>query len=184
MSQKVEIITDESGNKKSVVMPYALYERLITELATHNESLDKVMEAVTAIVQAQECRVESKASANVVDTKPSTDLLDEFDAAPPKPKDPKQDILRYQRARGYFTETGGFWVLEGSVARFMVSNAFEAIESLVTLRRKLIDEGVLGSDPNFPDYVFMRDCYFSSASAAACIVDGNARNNPSVWKKK
>src|SRR5688572_28678319 len=106
MSQKDEIITDEAGNKKSVVMPYALYEQLITALAAHYESLDKVMEAASAIVQAQECRVESKAPARatemksssdveskaparVAETKPSPDLLDELDLAPPKPKDPK-----------------------------------------------------------------------------------------------
>ena len=114
MTDKVEIITDASGNKKSVVLPYALYEQLITALAAHNESLDKVMEAASTIVQAQEYRVESKAPARVADTKSSSEVeakapaklaeskssidLSELDASQ-KPKDPKQEILRYQRAR-------------------------------------------------------------------------------------
>ncbi len=204
MSQKVEIITDEAGNKKSVVMPYAMYEALITALAAHDETMDKLMKTASALVESQVVRVESKAprvesqaarvesraprieSPAPPQTPPPIQTQERPDALSPlseAPKDPRQDIRCYQRAKGYFTETGGFWVLEGSIARFHVSNAFEAVEALVTLRRKLIDEGVLATDPNFPEYVFMRDCYFHSASAAACIVDGNARNNPSVWRK-
>ena len=183
MNTSVEIILDEQGNKKSVLMPYALYEQLIQTLAAHDESLGKVMRIASLMVESQQTRVESKSSPQIT-AGAAPPAVSHMPDAPVQPIDPKQDLRSYQRARGYFTETGGFWVLAGSIARFNVSNAFESIESLVTLRRKLIDEGVLASDPNYPDYIFTRDCYFSSASTAACIIDGNARNNPAVWKKR
>ena len=183
MTDKVEIFTDAAGNKQSVMMPFHLYERLLSALTAHETSMNVLMGIATQMVELQEIHTASPTVAAAA-ALPESQVLADTVPLSPASKDPKQDIRSYQRARGYFTETGGFWVLEGSVARFIVSNAFEAIESLVTLRRKLVDEGVLVNPDDFPDYVFTRDCYFPSASMAACIVDGNARNSPSVWRKK
>jgi Domain of unknown function (DUF4357) len=184
MRDQVEIITDEAGNKQSVLLPYAMYEELVIALAAHDETMDKLMKMASAMVESQALRVEANTQSPTSTTMQARDSVHDLSLSPEPAQDPKQDIQSFQRARGYFTETGGFWMLAGSIARFNVSNAFEAVESLVTLRRKLVDEGVLASDPNYPDYIFTRDCYFNSASTAACIVDGNARNSPDVWRKK
>jgi len=74
----------------------------------------------------------------------------------------------------------GFVVLKGSKAA--VSTASSMFSIFVTLRQRLIDEGVL---LNKGDYMEFTDDYiFSSPSTAATMVMGRVANGLSEWKSK
>lgn len=100
-----------------------------------------------------------------------------------KPKQ-KQEIFSIKAARGADGQgeptSDGFVVLKGSKAAG--STVTSMTSNFLTLRRKLIDEGVLvdkGEYLEFPD-----DYIFSSPSTAASIVLGRNANGLTEWKLK
>lgn len=100
-----------------------------------------------------------------------------------KPKQ-KQEIFSIKAARGADGQgeptSDGFVVLKGSKAAG--STVTSMTSNFVTLRQKLIDEGVLvdkGEYLEFPD-----DYIFSSPSTAASIVLGRNANGLTEWKLK
>jgi hypothetical protein len=100
-----------------------------------------------------------------------------------KPKQ-KQEIFSIKAARGADGQgeptSDGFVVLKGSKAAG--STVTSMTSNFVSLRQKLIDEGVLvnkGEYLEFPD-----DCIFSSPSTAASIVLGRNANGLTEWKLK
>jgi hypothetical protein len=100
-----------------------------------------------------------------------------------KPKQ-KQEIFSIKAARGADGQgeptSDGFVVLKGSKAAG--STVTSMTSNFVSLRQKLIDEGVLvnkGEYLQFPD-----DCIFSSPSTAASIVLGRNANGLTEWKLK
>lgn len=100
-----------------------------------------------------------------------------------KPKQ-KQEIFSIKAARGADGQgeptSDGFVVLKGS--KVAGSTVASMTSNFVTLRQKLIDEGVLvdkGEYLEFPD-----DYIFSSPSTAASIVLGRNANGLTEWKLK
>jgi len=89
------------------------------------------------------------------------------------------ELLYFWGAVGYRTDTGAFCVRKGSPARSYVRDSYK----YTSLRNKLIREGVLSPDNGGSNYKFTVDYHFSTRSAAACIVSGQMRSGPDVWKK-
>lgn len=93
----------------------------------------------------------------------------------------QKDFRTYKQAKGYYTRHRRFCVMAGSKARGYVTDALRNLKPrLVQLRDHLINEGILKEERK-GDYRFASDYEFSSASAAACIVDGNPRSGYEAW---
>lgn len=96
----------------------------------------------------------------------------------------KQQIFYIKAARGADAQgepsSDGFVVFKGSKAA--VSTVASITPSFLTLRNKLIEQGVMvnkGEYLEFPD-----DYIFSSPSTAACMVLGRNANGLTEWKQK
>lgn len=100
-----------------------------------------------------------------------------------KPKQ-KQEIFSIKAARGTDAQgeptSDGFVVLKGSKAAG--STVASMTSNFVTLRQKLIDEGVLVDKGEYLE--FSDDYIFSSPSTAASIVLGRNANGLIEWKLK
>lgn len=100
-----------------------------------------------------------------------------------KPKQ-KQETFFIKAARGAdgFGEpsSDGFVVFKGSKAAATIANSMAP--SFVTLRQKLIDDGVLVGKGDY--YEFPDDYIFSSPSTAAVMVMGRNANGLTEWKQK
>ena len=100
-----------------------------------------------------------------------------------KPKQ-KQEIFTIKSARGADGQgepsSDGFVVLKGSKAAGTIVNSMSS--NFITLRKKLIDEGVLLDRGEY--YEFSDDFIFSSPSTAAVMVMGRNANGLTEWKQK
>ena len=100
-----------------------------------------------------------------------------------KPKQ-KQEIFTIKSARGADGQgepsSDGFVVLKGSKAAGTIVNSMTS--NFITLRKKLIDEGVLLDRGEY--YEFSDDFIFSSPSTAAVMVMGRNANGLTEWKQK
>jgi hypothetical protein len=100
-----------------------------------------------------------------------------------KPKQ-KQDVFYIKAARGADGQgqptSDGFVVFKGSKAAG--STVASMPLSFLTLRQKLLDEGVLIDKVEFLE--FLEDYIFSSPSTAASIVLGRSANGLIEWKQK
>lgn len=103
--------------------------------------------------------------------------LVELEEPPIIPSEPPPKIIHYQNARVHYLN-GSSWVrvLQGSLAREKLSNAFFKSMKRVRRQKQLISDGTLALIENSGYYEFTRDCDFESPSLAACIIDGNSRN--------
>lgn len=100
-----------------------------------------------------------------------------------KPKQ-KQETFFIKAARGADglgePSSDGFVVFKGSKAAATIVNSMAL--SFVTLRQKLIDDGVLVDKGDY--YEFTEDYIFSSPSTAAVMVMGRNANGLTEWKQK
>lgn len=100
-----------------------------------------------------------------------------------KPKQ-KHEIFSIKAARGADGQgepsSDGFVVLKGSKAAATIVNSMTS--SFISLRQKLIDDGILVDKGEF--YEFSDDYIFSSPSTAAVIVMGRNANGLTEWKQK
>lgn len=100
-----------------------------------------------------------------------------------KPKQ-KQETFFIKAARGAEglgePSSDGFVVFKGSKAAATIVNSMTP--SFITLRQKLIDEGVLVDKGDY--YEFPEDYIFSSPSTAAVMVMGRNANGLTEWKQK
>ncbi len=100
-----------------------------------------------------------------------------------KPKQ-KQETFFIKAARGADglgePSSDGFVVFKGSKAAATIVNSMTS--SFITLRQKLIDEGVLVGKGDY--YEFHEDYIFSSPSTAAVMVMGRNANGMTEWKQK
>jgi hypothetical protein len=96
---------------------------------------------------------------------------------------PQEELLCKNKgalARGRRTE-GGFVVFKDSTAVVAERSSAESQHPyVVTLRRKLIRDGVLIEKDGF--LVFARDTEFDSPSAAAAVIHGGGANGLTAWK--
>jgi hypothetical protein len=96
----------------------------------------------------------------------------------------KQDTFLIKSARGADAQgepsSEGFVVFKGSKAAATIVNSMTS--SFITLRQKLIDEGVLVDRGEY--YEFPEDYIFSSPSTAAVMVMGRNANGLTEWKQK
>lgn len=100
-----------------------------------------------------------------------------------KPKQ-KQDSFFIKAARGADGQgeptSDGFVVLKGSKAAATIVNSMTS--NFITLRQKLISEGVLIDKDEY--FEFSEDYIFSSPSTAAVMVMGRNANGLTEWKQK
>ncbi len=100
-----------------------------------------------------------------------------------KPKQ-KHEIFSIKAARGADGQgepsSDGFVVLKGSKAAGTIVNSMT--QNFITLRQKLINEGVLVDKGEY--YEFSDDYIFSSPSTAAVMVMGRNANGLTEWKQK
>ena len=100
-----------------------------------------------------------------------------------KPKQ-KQETFLIKAARGAEGQgeptSDGFVVFKGSKAAG--STVTSMTSNFITLRQRLIDEGVLINKGEF--FEFPEDYIFSSPSTAASIVLGRNTNGLTEWKQK
>ena len=100
-----------------------------------------------------------------------------------KPKQ-KHEIFSIKAARGADGQgepsSDGFVVLKGSKAAGAIVNSMT--QNFITLRQKLINEGVLVNKGEY--YEFSDDYIFSSPSTAAVMVMGRNANGLTEWKQK
>jgi len=100
-----------------------------------------------------------------------------------KPKQ-KHEIFSIKAARGADGQgepsSDGFVVLKGSKAAGTIVNSMN--QNYITLREKLINEGVLVNKGEY--YEFSDDYIFSSPSTAAVMVMGRSANGLTEWKQK
>ena len=100
-----------------------------------------------------------------------------------KPKQ-KHEIFSIKAARGADGQgepsSDGFVVLKGSKAAGTIVNSMT--QNFITLRQKLINEGVLVNKGEY--YEFSDDYIFSSPSTAAVMVMGRNANGLTEWKQK
>lgn len=100
-----------------------------------------------------------------------------------KPKQ-KHEIFSIKAARGADGQgepsSDGFVVLKGSKAAGTIVNSMT--QNFITLRQKLINEGVLVDKGEY--YEFSDDYIFSSPSTAAVMVMGRSANGLTEWKQK
>ena len=100
-----------------------------------------------------------------------------------KPKQ-KHEIFSIKAARGADGQgepsSDGFVVLKGSKAAGAIVNSMT--QNFITLRQKLINEGVLVDKGEY--YEFSDDYIFSSPSTAAVMVMGRNANGLTEWKQK
>lgn len=77
--------------------------------------------------------------------------------------------------------SSGFVIFKGSRA-VLADRPSAAVEHpfVVTLRRKLVEEGVMVEDGG--SYLFTKDTEFTSPSAAAAVVHGGGANGLTAWK--
>jgi len=96
----------------------------------------------------------------------------------------KGDTFFIKAARGADGQgepsSDGFVVLKGSKAAATIVNSMTP--SFITLRQKLIDQGVIIDKGEY--YEFPEDYIFSSPSTAAVIVMGRNANGLTEWKQK
>jgi len=96
----------------------------------------------------------------------------------------KQEIFSIKSARGADGQgepsSDGFVVLKGSKAAATIVNSMTP--SFITLRQRLIDEGVLVDKGEY--YEFPEDYIFNSPSMAAVMVMGRNANGLTEWKQK
>lgn len=96
----------------------------------------------------------------------------------------KQETFFIKAARGADglgePSSDGFVVFRGSKAAATIVNSMTP--SFITLRQKLIDEGVLVDKGEY--YEFPEDYIFSSPSTAAVMVMGRNANGLTEWKQK
>lgn len=100
-----------------------------------------------------------------------------------KPKQ-KQETFSIKAVRGADGQgepsSDGFVVFKGSKAAATIVNSMTP--SFITLRQKLINEGVLVDKGEY--YEFSEDSIFSSPSTAAVMVMGRNANGLTEWKQK
>ena len=96
----------------------------------------------------------------------------------------KHEIFSIKAARGADGQgepsSDGFVVLKGSKAAGTIVNSMT--QNFITLRQKLINEGVLVNKGEY--YEFSDDYIFSSPSTAAVMVMGRNANGLTEWKQK
>ena len=96
----------------------------------------------------------------------------------------KQETFSIKSARGADGQgepsSDGFVVLKGSKAASTIVNSMTP--SFITLRNRLIDEGVLVDKGEY--YEFPEDYIFNSPSMAAVMVMGRNANGLTEWKQK
>ena len=96
----------------------------------------------------------------------------------------KGEIFFIKAARGADGQgepsSDGFVVLKGSKAAATIVNSMTP--SFITLRQKLIDQGVIIDKGEY--YEFPEDYIFSSPSTAAVIIMGRNANGLTEWKQK
>jgi len=96
----------------------------------------------------------------------------------------KQEIFSIKSARGADGQgepsSDGFVVLKGSKAAATIVNSMTP--SFITLRQRLIEEGVLVDKGEY--YEFPEDYIFNSPSMAAVMVMGRNANGLIEWKQK
>lgn len=96
----------------------------------------------------------------------------------------KQEVFSIKAARGADGQgepsSDGFVVFKGSKAAGTIVNSMT--QNFITLRQKLINEGVLVDKGEY--YEFSDDYIFSSPSTAAVMVMGRNANGLTEWKQK
>ncbi len=108
-------------------------------------------------------------------------VFDEKREFKPKQKQEPFFIIAARGADGLGEPSSdGFVVFKGSKAAATIVNSMTP--SFITLRQKLIDEGVLVDKGDY--YEFPEDYIFSSPSTAAVMVMGRNANGLTEWKQK
>lgn len=88
-------------------------------------------------------------------------------------------VFRPERAQAFGRPTdGGFLARSGSTA---IVSGTSNVKRDRPLRDKLVRDGVLVGDSDLDQYRFTRDFEFTSASAAAGVVNDGNSSGPSQW---
>lgn len=180
-----EINYDEAGKPKTVLITYEDYRNLLAkpdERAIISQTASRISELVQQFARDADLVDSDDERLIAEEMSPRNFELQEL------PSDERQkpapaDVRRYKNATGYY-DGHGFRVLKGSKASGYPSPTFDKLEAAATLRKNLIQGGILARDGDWGDYTFTQDYLFSSASAAACIVDGNSRSGPGAWGRR